>query len=232
MSQVKLSEPSFIQPVSSLPELFLPLSESDNSDISVSRGLPDWVVIYGDMMALLLCFFVILFSMSTFQKPQIQNAVASLQAGFNSQYSSDQNSIKRPTISLTARQIQLTGGNSSVQTVVFDTESIPGGIIRFELGEDELTDEGKQDLLAIIDKLRKVPFTILICGHESNRNDDGVYRRELDLSYARAVAVYEFLVLHGLKREALQVMPMGKNAPLNNEENALVELKLKLENPK
>ncbi|MDR1485951.1 MAG: OmpA family protein [Planctomycetaceae bacterium] len=232
MSQINLNEPILTQTELRAPELFLPKSETELSDYSGGVVVPDWVVIYGDMMALLLCFFVMLFSMSTFQKPQIQNAVTSLQSGFNSQAAGNYNSVKRPLISLTARQIPANGGNSSVQTVVFDSESIPGGIIRFELGDDELTDESKEELLAIIDKLRSVQFKILICGHESIRDRGNVYRRELDLSYARAVAVYEFLVLHGIKRESMQVMPMGKNEPLNNEDNALVELKLKLETPK
>ncbi|MDR2641288.1 MAG: OmpA family protein [Planctomycetaceae bacterium] len=232
MSQINLNEPPLTPPILPIQESFTPISESDLSNQSVSLMLPDWVVIYGDMMALLLCFFVMLFSMSTFQKPQIQNAITSLQSGFYSKSTGDYDSAKRPLINLTARQLPTTIGNSSIQTVIFDSESIPGGIIRFELGNDELTNENKEELLAIIDKLRSTPFKILICGHESARDEDEIYRRELDLSYARAVAVYEFLVLHGLKRESLQVLPMGKNEPLNNEDNALVELKLKLENPK
>ncbi|MDR0392571.1 MAG: OmpA family protein, partial [Planctomycetaceae bacterium] len=99
-------------------------------------------------------------------------------------------------------------------------------------GEDELTEESKEYLLTIMDKLRSVPFKILVCGYESNKDEGNEYRRELDLSYSRAVAVYEFLVLHDIKRESLQVMPMGKVEPLNNDDNALVELKLKLEPPK
>ncbi|MDR2761859.1 MAG: OmpA family protein [Planctomycetaceae bacterium] len=209
-----------------------PLLLSDDLDQYENKMLPDWIVIYGDMMALLLCFFVMLFSMSTLQKPQIQNAVISLKSGFNSQSTGERDSAKRPLISLTARQILMASGNSYIQTISFDVESIPGGIIRFDLGSDELTDDSKEELLAIIDKLRSITFKILICGHESNKDEGREYSRELDLSYARAVTVYEFLVLHGIKRELLQVMPMGKNEPLNNEDNALVELKLKLENPK
>ncbi|MDR1290473.1 MAG: OmpA family protein [Planctomycetaceae bacterium] len=230
MSQLNLNEPLQPRVVLSLSEEFTETYLSDSPEQG-SGVIPSWIVIYGDMMALLLCFFVIMFSFSTFQKPQIQNAVTSLRSGFNSKPNNN-DSTKRPLISLTARQIQTNSSNSSIQTITFDTESIPGGVIRFELGSDELTTESKTELEAMIDKLRSVPFKILICGHESNRDEGGAYRRELDLSYARAVVVYEFLVLHGIKRESLQVMPMGKSEPLNNEDNALVELKLKLENLK
>ncbi|MDR1479929.1 MAG: OmpA family protein [Planctomycetaceae bacterium] len=227
MSQLSLNESPKPRPISSA-ELFMPTYSSELPDQSDGGLVPNWVVIYGDMMALLLCFFVIMFSMSTFQKPQIQNAVTSLQSGFNSKPNDDSDSVKRPLISLTARQIQLNSNNSSIKTITFDSESIPGGIVRFEFGSDELTGENKTELEAIMDKLRAAKFKILICGHESNREQGGTYRRELDLSYARAVAVYEFLVLNGVKRESLQVMPMGKSEPLNNEDNALVELKLKV----
>ncbi|MDR2346404.1 MAG: OmpA family protein [Planctomycetaceae bacterium] len=203
----------------------------DYSKRTDNNMLPDWVVIYGDMMALLLCFFVTLFSMSTFQKPQIQNMIMSFKSGFNNQSTGEYDSSKRPMISLTARRIDTYDGNSTIQTIVFDIESIPGGIIKFDLGSDELKDESKEELLAIVDKLRSIPFKILIYGYESTKDEGGEYRRELDLSYARAVAVYEFLILHGLERNSLQVVPMGKSKPLNNEENALVELKIKLENP-
>ncbi|MDR2170751.1 MAG: OmpA family protein [Planctomycetaceae bacterium] len=237
MSQLSLNNlPPNIEPELPVSLLYSSSYSSDKFDgVEYFEVKPaaDWIVIYGDMMALLLCFFVMLFSISTLQKPQIQNVITSLQSGFNNKSTVDRNSTKRPAISLTARQIgALNSINSTIQTVVFDLESIPGGIIRFASGSDELTDEGKSELSAILDKLRSSPYKILICGHESNNDEGGAYSRELDLSYARAVAVYEFLVSHGVKRESLQVMPIGKNEPLNNENNALVELKLKLDAPK
>ncbi|MDR1924746.1 MAG: OmpA family protein [Planctomycetaceae bacterium] len=208
-----------------------------SEELLVSRvvSLPDWVVIYGDMMALLLCFFVMLFSMSVFQKPQIQNAVSSLKSGFNNKspnVGGDRNKISGglPPISLTARSIQTTGDNTAnqlatIQSVIIDAESIQGSLIRFDVGSDELTEVGKRELLVLVDRLRELDCRILICGHESASENGGIYRRELDLSYSRAITVYEFLVLHGLNRDLLQVIPLGQNSPINTEYNSVVEIK-------
>ena len=42
-------------------------------------GAPGWMVTYGDMMSLLLTFFVLLISFSTIHEEDFQKAIASLQ---------------------------------------------------------------------------------------------------------------------------------------------------------
>ena len=49
----------------------------------VSKGAPDWMVTYGDMMTLLLCFFVILLSMSEMKKDKkFHEVMDSIRAAF------------------------------------------------------------------------------------------------------------------------------------------------------
>ena len=47
-----------------------------------SGGAPEWMCTFSDMMSLLLCFFVLLFSMSTIEKKKMVQAVGSLRAAF------------------------------------------------------------------------------------------------------------------------------------------------------
>jgi len=46
------------------------------------QGAPAWVLTYGDMMSLLLCFFIALVSMGEIKKDRFQQAVESLQRAF------------------------------------------------------------------------------------------------------------------------------------------------------
>ncbi len=47
------------------------------------KGVPAWMVTYGDMMTLLLCFFVLLISVSTMEVEKLQQAAASLKGAFS-----------------------------------------------------------------------------------------------------------------------------------------------------
>ncbi|MGC9328817.1 MAG: flagellar motor protein MotB, partial [Candidatus Hinthialibacter sp.] len=45
-------------------------------------GAPEWLCTFSDMMSLLLCFFVLLFSMSSIDKKKMIQAVGSVRAAF------------------------------------------------------------------------------------------------------------------------------------------------------
>ena len=49
-------------------------------NITINEGLPGWVMTYGDMMSLLLCFFVLIVSFSTMQEVKFQQAIQSIRA--------------------------------------------------------------------------------------------------------------------------------------------------------
>jgi chemotaxis protein MotB len=58
--------------------------ESEN--IVVQEGAPDWVVTFGDLMSLLLCFFVLLLSFSEMDKAKYKQVAGSLAKAFGVQY--------------------------------------------------------------------------------------------------------------------------------------------------
>ncbi len=45
-------------------------------------GVPEWILTYGDMMSLLLCFFIMLYAISTLEVVKVQAAIESLSEGF------------------------------------------------------------------------------------------------------------------------------------------------------
>ena len=48
-----------------------------------AKGSPAWMATFSDLMNLLLCFFVLLFSMSTVDAEKFEAVVASLQSSFS-----------------------------------------------------------------------------------------------------------------------------------------------------
>lgn len=194
-------------------------------------GVPEWILTYGDMMSLLLCFFIMLFSMSTLQVVKIQAAIESLREGFGYVGASmapqnQQANATRPRISSTGRARRLDvlrggqpitapkGEQPQVQQIKQDAESVKGGLIRFEPGSDELNAQAKRDLDAVYGELVGSPFKILVKGHAAP-GEQGLSSREIDLSYTRAVNVWEYLVSLGIKREYFQISAVGPYEPVS-----------------
>jgi chemotaxis protein MotB len=180
-------------------------------------GVPEWILTYGDMMSLLLCFFIMLFSMSIIATIKFEAVVESLQRELGYAGSSKTKSNKSktstaptsPTSERFRRTAALTGGQpipapvgeqQQVQTIRIDAEAITGGLVLFGLGNDELTDQAKKGLDAIKEKLIGSPNKILIKGHVAS-NEEGMYRKDIDLAYARAVNVRDYLISLGLKQD-------------------------------
>lgn len=215
-------------------------------------GVAEWVLTYGDMMSLLLCFFIMLFSMSTLQVVKVQAAIESLREGFGYTGASmapqarSANATK-PRINTTGRARRMDvlrggqpvvapqGEHAKIQTIRTDEERVKGGLIRFELGSDELNEQAKEDLRNLVGELIGSPFKIMVRGHAAP-GEQGPYRREIDLSYTRAVNVWEYLVELGLKREYFQISAVGPYEPISRsalprganprEANAVVEILL------
>ena len=53
-------------------------AKKNNNDSGGGGGAPGWMVTYGDLMSLLLCFFVLLVSFSSIEMAKFQKALGSL----------------------------------------------------------------------------------------------------------------------------------------------------------
>jgi len=181
-------------------------------------GAPLWMATYADLMSLLLCFFVMLFAMSIIQEvkweafveTQMRKMGYSGQSPRESQGNSLATSLssvselsRRSAAMLGSQPIQGRRGEYlRTQTIRPEGDVVKGGLIRFELGNAELTEQAKHDLESLLPVLRDSNNKIMIQGHAAPTETDlGIYSRDFFLTYARAINVKKHLLSLGLKEE-------------------------------
>ena len=198
-------------------------------------GAPEWMVTFGDMMSLLLCFFVILVSMSELKQNQrYQKAMESIKrafgyqggAGWISRDTPPANTNQQDLMNLIMRKFQLQigkssdqgieGENPSVKTVREGLEFSIGGQISFEIGKAELLEGGKEQLNIFAETIRGMNTKIRVRGHTALIPPERYqpFRSLDELSYARGLAVKAHLVGQGIREERITVEACGDNEPL------------------
>ena len=143
----------------------------------------DWFITYGDLMTLLLCCFVVLYAISTVQETKFLSATESLRGGFGA----------------------FGNVNASSKSVSQPTGRKAGGTILFDWGSDDLSESAKQELNDVYRQLLTTSNRIQIVG-KAEWEEPSVYRRELDLAYARAINVWDHLVSLGMSREQCEIV--------------------------
>lgn len=206
---------------------------------SAPKGAPEWMVTYGDLMSLLLCFFVLLFSMSYLEEAKMSDAIESLNNAFGYQGDGlaanvdvirqridklnkgryiDVDRRKPPPEDMEPEDGKETphGEESMMQLVPkFEVGSEHGFLIPFSYGNDELNVKAKLNLRQIYQGVVGSPYKIIVKGHASQGEVGGAYRTDIDLAYARAVNVRDYLVSLGLKENQFQILVVGKHEPIN-----------------
>ena len=174
-------------------------------------------------MSLLLCFFIMLFALSTIAQPTVQALADSLKQDFQGFSASSKERAPKTKTTLTpstsaarSRRIAaLIGGqpipgplgeSREVHTMLRDGETVRGGVIRFEPGSDELTEQAKRNLrLAVLPILQGSSHKIMIKGYNALTEGSGEYQRGIDLAFFRASNVVDYLVSLGLGREFFEI---------------------------
>jgi chemotaxis protein MotB len=188
------------------------------------EGAPLWMCTYGDLMSLLLCFFVMLFALSTIQ-PIKWEAIYKSMGGMGYTGTSKTKSNKsKPSTSLNntpengRRTAALSGGQpikapseaGKVQSIQPAGDPVKGGLILFEMGSDTLTEQGKKDLQKMLSVLLSSPNKIMVKGHAAPNEVRGV--QDIDLAYNRAWNVREYLISLGLKKEFFHISAVDATA--------------------
>jgi chemotaxis protein MotB len=194
--------------------------------------VPGWVVTYGDMMSLLLTFFVLLLSFSTISEKDFQEAMASVRfalgpfARMNSVLSTSPRIPRRAKTETEQaarrlrRMLQVRGIERQMK-IEYDARgglkiSLPSAIL-FDSGNAVLRPESYPLLQNIAEVLAQLPDTFIeVRGHTDARPlaEGGSFRDNYELSYFRADSVARQLTAPGgVPLEQFEIIACGPSQP-------------------
>lgn len=200
-------------------------------------GAPEWVLTYGDMMSLLLVFFIMIVALSEIKKQEeYQEIVANIQGAFGMRGGAQLPIEGTPALSLlkflqdqrlrrhqeeNRSNTQDPGMDGSEATVTRIREGMRfavGGRITFEPGSADLSQQAREALKQVASLLRGYTNIIELRGHADAMElpDDGTFADLWALSYARAKAVMEYLCSDelGIERNRIRLVANADREPL------------------
>jgi chemotaxis protein MotB len=205
-------------------------------DDEAPAGAPDWVVTYGDLMSLLLTFFIMLFSMSEVQSDERFCAMqSSLQRAFGSYSASNSfmsdtftdaegpsasgsrhGRVKRSRLGRRGAIDDASAGeNEKVATVRPGQHWTIGGHVLFVENSAELSADELRNLKGIAGRLAGKPMKIAVRGH-TGRQPPSLKTPQVDdwdLAYGRSRAVALALVALGIERDRVELDVIGRSEP-------------------
>jgi chemotaxis protein MotB len=209
-------------------------------------GVPEWVVTYGDMMSLLLTFFIMLVSMSELKEDGKLRAMLdsyrqafgpsaglggapgrSLQTHSALDQRSSRGTSSNDGIERWSRDADgPSGANRPARRINHGTSVTLGGPAVFERFSAELTGDLKAHLDIIAEVVAGRSNRIVIRGHASPEplpahasfrvrvgDEEFIVKDPMDLSFARAQQVAEYLAARGIDRQRMQVSAAGDAEP-------------------
>ena len=201
------------------------------------EGAPDWMVTYGDLMTLLLCFFVILVSMSEIKEDErFHQVIESLRAALGGHQGAREpipglraaqaNTLIQRLLEIDPPLRENNRGDTDVEgiegvkfrvTNVRDgIEVVVGGTITFDRFSATLKPEARNIVRKVAERLRGYNHKVLVRGHATREPlpPDSIYADARDLSYERAKAVVHQLERSGVRDIRLTPIPVGDTEPL------------------
>lgn len=199
-------------------------------------GAPEWIVTYGDMMSLLLCFFILLAAFANFDKQDkmFMTAIESIREALGSPgqhgwLQADEIDFKslmilleslippdRPKDQGYSDQPGTDGRFYRVKSVREGLEVIVGGPIAFDRFSARIEPDMDRVLARLAPELIGKNNKIDIRGHATNEPLplDSPYKDAIDLGYARARAVRDRLVELGIDSRTIRVASAGCYEPV------------------
>ncbi|MBI1300123.1 MAG: OmpA family protein [Alphaproteobacteria bacterium] len=213
-----------------------------------ANPVPLWLITFTDVMALMLTFFVLLYSMSAPKQEEWDAIIKTLNTNFSEQYarqffrgSQDVISIDKIDTSraldlgyLKALIANLLKQKGIENIVILQNEkrliiSLPSELL-FKSASSEVDVEGKKILFALGGALSRVKNRIEVEGHtdpQPIRSSGGEFQTNWELSLARSASVAKMLRDVGYSREiAVKGLSSGRFEELSKEENLEARYKI------
>jgi chemotaxis protein MotB len=212
------------------------------------KGAPMWVTTFGDLMSLLLCFFVLLLSFSEMDKAKYKQVAGSMEKAFGVQRRTrvmespkgikmiakdfDQEVIATRLKEEIGRELEEAFKNDlySVRDEL-DVGLEEGNLVlrvvgesTFDSGSAEIRSETRPLLMKIGKIIAKANKDIVVAGYTDNipiRKGRSLYSSNLRLSIARAAAVAEMLLANSdIDPARLSTMGFGQYRPIADNSTA------------
>ncbi|MCB2313934.1 OmpA family protein [Clostridium tagluense] len=191
------------------------MDEENNFDTEDEGINNEWLATYGDLVTLLMCFFVLLYSMAVIDQSKAKQAIASLNnMGAFSQQSGAKPSVGNGMLDKNAaivgsaeqqmdniyKEVKKIVDKKNLQSSIEVENQQKGVLIRFkddmifDTASAELKPGAKAILTQMSDVLKKYNKNIRVEGHSDNIPiKTGKYESNWELSSARAISVVKFL---------------------------------------
>ncbi|OIO68444.1 MAG: motb protein [Zetaproteobacteria bacterium CG12_big_fil_rev_8_21_14_0_65_55_1124] len=195
-----------------------------------------WVTTFGDLISLMLTFFVLIVSMSTLDDLTLKDVSSSFSTGAISVFDNASNTDidllpiqEQPEVTLrelmlAARQksnrvLQNSEWQHKVKTLVVDDKFIlrmPNSVL-FESGQVDLKQQDIEILKRLARLLASIPGDIRVEGHTSSETlpENSAFPDAWSLSLARAASVLHVLETEGVSRSRLSLVGYGPSKPIS-----------------
>ncbi len=202
-------------------------------NIIIKQGLDDWVMTYGDMMSLLLTFFVLIVSFSSMQETKFNQAAASLADAFgvmsspesviefNTPIVPNHSPQEEAEVLYEVRAVEKLLLDEGLQDQV-EVKVTDDGILfsinapfMFKSGGAELKNEPKGVLEKLSGFFTKFPYQVRVQGHtDSIPINSPKFPSNWELSASRAVSVARYFQSLGMPPEQIEATGFGEHRPL------------------
>lgn len=211
----------------------------EEDDGSSGCEIPEWVVTFGDMMSLLLTFFIMLVSLSEIKEEEkYQALVESMREQFGHERTRESPSPGDAKPRETAFETLATMGRAkredthkggveaksptgekpTVRIIRPGRLTAVGTVVFFDEGESQLNQQAKDAIDGIISEIKGKPQKIEIRGHTSARTAAKALslNEPMNLAYQRALNVYDYLInQHQIESRRCRVAAAADNEPLS-----------------
>ncbi len=222
------------------------------------KGIPGWLISFGDLMSLLLTFFILLFSMGTISLEKFHMVIKGITESLGGRkVFYEQKLMNNTNINIEIKEMypkvkkrqrlekELYKLEEDLKKKGIDSEvEGHGSILRFRVniskmfppGSEKPTPEAEKIIELICKKLKEAEYPLIIEGHTDDTPVRGKFKNNLELSLARAVYILKKFIECGYDPTLLAARGYGPYRPLvpntspkNREKNRRVEFVIKIQ---